>query len=171
MKTILSFLVVLLILAGCIGMIACGEPDDEPEMSTPGGQEEEEAPPPTDEEEEEEEEEEDEAPPPSGGGFTWNDMPVYPGAKQIQKGSWSIPPQEGEWSKTEWRYYESNASVGTIVDYYKSEMTENGWENLMWMEMEEVSWAMYHKNNEQDGAMIWVAADNGDTVFSLMRGR
>jgi hypothetical protein len=38
------------------------------------------------------------------------------------------------------------------------------------MEVEEVSWCMYTKNDERDGAMLWVGAEEGKTYVGLMRG-
>jgi hypothetical protein len=104
-----------------------------------------------------------------GGGLTWNDMPIYGGADQIQKGSWSIPAEEGDYSKVEWRYYETGDDVGDIVDFYKDKMPDNGWSEMMWMDVEDVAYGMYTKNNEEDAAMIWMMAEEGDTVIALMR--
>ena len=36
-------------------------------------------------------------------------------------------------------------------------------------EAEGVAWAYYSKNGEEDGAMFWVASDEGETFFALMR--
>ena len=146
MKKAISLLLVLML--GCVGLVACGGGE-----GSSGGA----APP------------EEEGTPPSGGGFTWNDMPVYPGANQVQKGSWSIPPAEGDYSKVEWRYYETGDSMSTVASYYRSQMPAEGWQEMGWMEMEDVSWGYYSKNNEQDGAMIWVGSDEGETFISLMR--
>ena len=104
-----------------------------------------------------------------GGGLTWNDMPVYGGADQIQRGSWSIPVDEGDYSEVEWRFYETGADVDDVINFYKDKMPDNGWDELMWMDMQETAWAYYSKNNEQDIAAIWVMPDNGDTIFGLMR--
>ena len=35
-------------------------------------------------------------------GLTWDDIPVYAGAKQIQEATWAIPPTGEDWSKVEW---------------------------------------------------------------------
>jgi hypothetical protein len=143
-KKAISLLLVLVL--GCIGLVACGGGE-----GSSGGA----APP------------EEEGTPPSGGGFTWNDMPVYPGANQVQKGSWSMPPAEGDYSKVEWRYYETGDSMSTVASYYRSQMPAKGWQEMGWMGME--AGGYYSKNNEQDGAMIWVGSDEGETFLSLMR--
>jgi hypothetical protein len=104
-----------------------------------------------------------------GGGLTWNDMPVYGGADQIQKGSWSIPADEGDYSKVEWRYYETGDDIGDVVDFYKDKMPDNGWDEMMWMDIMEAAYGYYTKNSEKDAAMIWMAEEDGDTVIAMMR--
>ncbi|MBA7683058.1 hypothetical protein ES703_91414 [subsurface metagenome] len=96
-------------------------------------------------------------------------MPVYSGAKQVQKGSWSIPSTEGDYSKVEWRYYESGDSPETIAAFYKTQMPAKGWEEMGWMEVPDMSWGLYSKNNENDAAMVWVALDDGNSVIAMMR--
>lgn len=105
----------------------------------------------------------------NGGGLTWNDMPIYGGADQIQKGSWSIPADEGDYSKVEWRYYETGDSIEDVVDFYKDKMPDNGWQEMMWMDVMEAAWGFYTKNNEKDGAYVWMMEDEGNTVIALMR--
>jgi hypothetical protein len=104
-----------------------------------------------------------------GGGFTWNDVPVYGGADQIQEFNMSFSPDEGEYSKFEWRYYEVNDSVDDIVDFYKDKMPDNGWDETMWMDMMEIAYGMYMKNNENDAAMVWIASEEGKTLLGLWR--
>lgn len=104
------------------------------------------------------------------GGLSWNDMPIYPGADQIQKGSWSIPAEEGEYSKVEWRYYETGDDLDDVVDFYKDKMPDNGWEEMGWFDMQEMAWGLYVKNNEKDAAYVWMMEEEGQTVVALMRG-
>jgi len=49
-------------------------------------------------------------------------MPVYSGTKQVEKGSWSIPAEEREWSKVEWRYYEAKDSVKAVTTFCRAQM-------------------------------------------------
>lgn len=142
----------------CAGLLACG-----------GQGRDETAPPPADEE----------ASPPdegastaSGAGLTWDDIPIYAAAKQIQKGGWAIPPAEGDWSKVGRRYYQMADDVNTVAMvsmFYRMEMPKNGWQEMMWMEVQDATWAYYSKNDEQHGALVWVSSDEGRTVFALMR--
>ena len=104
-----------------------------------------------------------------GGGLTWNDMPIYGGADQIEEFSMSFSPDEGDYSEWEWRYYETGADVEDVVDFYKDKMPDNGWDEQMWMDMGEVAYGMYFKNNEKDAAMVWIATEGGDTLVGLWR--
>jgi hypothetical protein len=57
-----------------------------------------------------------------------------------------------------------------VVAFYQSAMPQNGWQQMASMEMGEVSWFMYMKNNEKDGAMVWVGEEDSKTGIGLMRG-
>ena len=139
----------------CIGFIACGGNGNG--TTLPPSKKETPTPP-----------EEATMPSPSGG-FTWDDIPVYPDAKQVQKGSWLIPPAEGEYSKVEWLYYETSDSVDTVSSFYKGQMPNNRWKEMGWMETPEMNWGMYSKNNEHDAAMVWMGLDEDRTYIALMR--
>lgn len=162
MKKVVSLVLVVAVMLSSVGLVACGggegvtPPPPSGEAAPPA---EEAAPPPSEEE----------PTPPPAEGLSWNDMPVYSGAKQVTKGTWTIPPAEGEWSKVEWRYYETGDSVSTVVAFYKSQMPGKGWQEMAWMEMEGVSWGYYSKNDEQDEAMVWTGSDDGKTFIALMR--
>jgi len=153
LKKSISLFIVLLLVLGCVGFIACGGGEENGEEETANGD----ADLPEDD---------DSAP---SGTLTWGDIPTYPGASQVQKGSWGIPPEQGEWSKMEWRYYETGDSADDVAAYYKSRMLTNGWSETMWMEAEGIAWAYYTKNGEKDGAMFWTASEEGETFFALMR--
>jgi hypothetical protein len=110
-------------------------------------------------------------PPSSGSGATWNDIPEYPGADQISLGAWAVPPAEGEWSEIEWRYFQTSDAPDEVASFYRSRMPQNGWEETAWFEVQTMSWAMFQKNNERDGAMFWVATDetSRQTNMAIMR--
>ncbi len=106
----------------------------------------------------------------SGSGVNWDDMPVFSGASQVQKGSWSIPPQDdSDYSKMEWRYYETSGSLADISDFYKKEMPGKGWTQAGWMEVQDSAWGMFNKNDEKDAAMVWVSTQEGKSVIAMWR--
>jgi len=156
LKKVLSLVLVVVMMLGCIGFVACGGGEGE---TTPPPSNGETAPPSNGET----------TPPPSGVGLTWADIPVYPGANQIQEMTWTIPSEEGEWTKMEWRYYETGASVSAVATFYKSQMPGKGWQETFWMEVEEMQWGWYSKNNEQDGAIVSINSEEGKTFIALMR--
>ena len=107
---------------------------------------------------------------PAAEDLTWDDIPVYAGAGQIQKGSWSIPPSEGDYSKFEWRYYESSDGLDKVGPFYRREMPAKGWTETAWIEVQGMVWGSYTKNGENDAAMVWTSSQEGKTVLALWRG-
>jgi hypothetical protein len=155
LKKVISLVLVVVMMLGCIGFVACGGGDGGTTPPSNG----ETAPPSNGET----------TLPPTTGSVTWNDMPVYPGANQIEEMTWTIPSEDEEWSKAEWRYYETSASVSEVAAFYKSGMPGKGWQEPAWMDMVEMQWGYYSKNNEQDVAMVWISSEEGKTGFALMR--
>ncbi len=161
MKKTASFLLMLVFVLGCAGMTGCGSGPEGNAQPTPD----------TTQEEEQESSDTQQASQ-SVGGAMWDDMPVYATAMQLQKASWSIPPQDdAEYEKAEWRYYELPPAhyVEEVARFYKMEMPKNGWQKMMEMEVQDVSMFFYMKNDEDDAAYVWVASEDGKTVFALMR--
>jgi len=109
---------------------------------------------------------------PPAGEIAWDDIPLYATAEQVQKGSWAIPQDQGDLSQVEWRYYELDGSheVVEVTRFYEMEMPKNGWQEMHWVEVDEMSWGLYSKNNEEDVAMVWIGNQEGKTVIALMRG-
>ena len=108
LKKSISLFIVLLLVLGCIGFVACGGGEENGEEEAANGEEEAangDADLPEDD---------DSAP---SGTLTWGDIPTYPGASQVQKGSWGIPAEQGEWSKVEWRYYETGDSADDVAGW------------------------------------------------------
>ena len=152
MRKTISLLLVIVLSLSCISFTACGGGGEKETASAPSNEQ-------TDSST-------------SGGDLSWNDILIYSGAKQVQKGSWSIPPAEGDWSKVEWRYYSMEDDLNNVAMvslFYKMEMPKSGWQKIRQTEVQGTFWGYYSKNNEQDGAIVWVGSDEGETVFAIMR--
>ena len=109
------------------------------------------------------------AAPAAGAGLSWNDMPVYSGAKSIDNSNWAIPPVEGEYTKAEWRYFETKDSADEVSAFYKSRMAAKGWSEQGVMNLPGMNWGMYSKNDENDSAAVWISSQDGKTVIALFR--
>jgi hypothetical protein len=107
---------------------------------------------------------------PATGDLNWDDMPAYPGATQTQKGSWAVPPSEGDYSKFEWRYYETSDAIDKVGAFYKREMPVKGWEQTAWMDVQQMQWGSFMKNSEADAAMVWASSEGTKTVVAMWRG-
>ena len=165
MKKISFLLIGLLLVTAllCSGLSACGS-DEGKETEAEKTTEEEKV---IVEEEEEEEEKEEQS---SDGDFTWNDMPVYPHADQITELSMMFPPTGAEdYTEMEQRYYETSKDLDDVVDWYKSEMPKEDWNEVGRFGSPEMTWVMYNKNNENDFAATMFAVDESGTVMVLMR--
>ncbi len=161
MKRTALFVLMLVVVFGCVGMMGCGSGGEENALPTPD----------TAQEEEQESSSEQQSSQ-SAGGSMWDDMPVYATAMQLQQASWSIPPQDdADYEKAEWRYYELPSAHGVemVAGFYKMEMPKKGWQQMMEMEVEGMAMLFYTKNNEADVAYVWAASEDGKTVFALMR--
>ena len=107
----------------------------------------------------------------TGGGF-WSDMPVYAASTQIEKGTWSIPPQEdSKYFQVEWRYYElpDGSTPDMVARFYQMEMPKHGWQEMMNQEVQGTTMTFFTKNGENDAAYVWATIDNGKLVYALMR--
>jgi hypothetical protein len=103
-------------------------------------------------------------------GLTWDDMPLFAGAKQIQKAKWSIPQsQDQDYTKMEWRFYETGATSKEVSAFYKDKMPAVGWTEAGWMDTEGNSWGWYSRNDEKDAAMVYVVTDNEKVTLALWR--
>jgi hypothetical protein len=150
-KRVISLVLVLVVMLGCVGLIACGGGEGETAQPAP----------------EEPQLVRTFSP---GIAINWGDMPVYPDALKIQEGNWEIPTLEQQWARVEWRYYETEDSTSMVADFYKSQMYGKGWTKRGWVEIGEISSCAYSKNNAMDGAFVWISPDNEKTILALMRG-
>ena len=102
----------------------------------------------------------------------WDDIPVYAASTPIEKGTWSIPPQDdSEYSKVDWRYYElpQGNDPDMIARFYQMEMPKRGWQEMTHVDVEGTSMAFYTRNGGNEAAYMWANTENGKPVYALMR--
>ncbi|MBI2852657.1 MAG: hypothetical protein HYX84_06115 [Chloroflexi bacterium] len=148
MKIALSLLLVLLML-GSAGAIGCGAKKNPGTAAEPGAAATRDTR--------------------SSGLFNWNDMPIYAGAGQIEKAAWAIPPAQGEYTRAEWRYYDTRDSAEKVGNFYNNQMAAKGWKEQGWFDMQGTQWGMFSKSNDADVAMVWISTQDGKTVIALMK--
>ncbi len=108
----------------------------------------------------------------AAGNVDWSDMPSYPGAVQVKMGEWAVPDSEqANYTKFEWRYYESSDAAADVMAYLKDKMPGLGWTEDAYMPIAGSYWGLYLKNDKKDGAVIWVSSKYGaKAVIAMMRG-
>jgi len=112
-------------------------------------------------------------PPPPRPGAAWADVPIYPGAQQVQEEAFSFPggaPEEFE--VAEFRLYETDDPVKKVASFYRDVMPKNGWEEVMPMMpvSEEYAVGAWEKNNGETRAQIVILESEGKTKFQILRG-
>lgn len=177
---VLGSIRVLLFALLAVGLVGCASAGGNPpaqetpgEIETPSDAVEE--PEPADTEPEEQEPADTEPEGPSfAGDYAWGDIPVYPGAIEVEKGEdWWIPSEARAFSDVEWLYYRLPATVivGDVSLFYKLTMEEMGWLDQLWyQEAQDTAVMEFRRNMRSDGLHIWIQAKGEYTVFSLMRG-
>jgi hypothetical protein len=111
-------------------------------------------------------------PPPPRPGAAWADVPIYPGASQVQEEAFSFPegaPEDLE--GVEFRLYETDDPVKKVASFYRDVMPKNGWEEVMPMMpvSEEYAVGAWAKNNGETGAQIVILELEGKTRFQISR--
>lgn len=103
---------------------------------------------------------------------TWNGIPIYPHAKQIQE--MLVPlPNDIEIESGEYRYYTTSDAVSQVVSFYKAELPKYHWSACMTQVPQppvEYS-ALYTKRDLIKRAefvtYIWVSSVDEVTFFGL----
>jgi len=112
---------------------------------------------------------------PSGsGGFTWDDIPIYPGADKMDKATLSFSGGEDRnFEKIEWRYYTTDDDPEDVHSFYLDKMPDHEWDKVMDMTAGQVMYSMWQKNDGDTGAWIGVGEgdDNDETVIWMWRGQ
>ena len=168
MKDVVWWLVVCIVLLGLFGVAGCGEDRAQggETSSSPSENSGQSSSPAS-------ESSADSAGEGIGTGF-WSDMPVYVASTQVQKGTWSIPPQDdSEYTKVEWRYYElpGGNAPDMVARFYQMEMPKHGWQEMMNLDAQGTTMTFFTKNSENDAAYVWATEDSGKVVYALMRAK
>ncbi|MFO8009686.1 MAG: hypothetical protein R6U89_02625 [Dehalococcoidia bacterium] len=156
MNKIMALLLVLMLMAGCVAIAACGDGDDgdetgETSWQQPGEQD---------------------TTPAGSGEFTWADVPVYPGADEEESFSMATSVgQDEDFDRIEWRYYSTGDSMDDVASFYEGEMPGSGWNKVMAMDMGEMWYGYWEKNNGNTGAYIGVVEEGGETMLWMWRGQ
>jgi hypothetical protein len=103
-----------------------------------------------------------------GTGDIWSNVPIYPGAQKADDTGFSITvPGDPSYSQIEWRFFASTDDYAKVVDYYKKQMPANGWNKMMWVESDEMSWGSFEKNNEARLVLIYIVNDEGGVGINI----
>jgi len=92
------------------------------------------------------------------------DIPVYPGAGGVGGGHGS---EEGAISGAERRVYLSGDAVEQVAAFYKAEMVVQGWEEMMFVEQEDLCMATWQKKEADEKVSIKILTDSkgGSTII------
>lgn len=109
------------------------------------------------------------------GGFTWNDVPLYPGAEKDEE-ALDMGGTSNEGVRMEVRHFQTNDGFDKVVEFYISQMPESGWEDTQWFDQQQttegwsVSKAVFGKNDWHDSATIEITDKGQGTVYlTLLR--
>jgi len=111
---------------------------------------------------------------PDKGGSAFDDIPIYPGAKKVQKAEGT--PAKGmfdsrEYANVEHRAYETGDSPDKVADFYKKQMPKNGWTKLVFQKYPEGSYmGAWVKGGKGTGAQISISDRKGSTYIGIIRG-
>jgi ssRNA-specific RNase YbeY (16S rRNA maturation enzyme) len=146
MKKLMAMALVLVLALGCFALTACGGGDGGNGKTTPTQK-------------------------PASGGFALNSIPAYPGASDAEEFSMSIPGADtGEYERIEWRYYTTNDSVDDVISFYADRMPDYGWIEMATMDMGDMSWSYWSKNNEETGGFVGAVHEDDQTILWMWRG-
>jgi hypothetical protein len=96
--------------------------------------------------------------------FTWDDMPVYPGA-ELEANAPEITP-EGEDFHSETRTYATLDAAEDVAAFYKSAMAEYGWDEAVWTRYGETVVGIYTKVDQGNVAQVMIV-DEAEGLTSI----
>ena len=100
--------------------------------------------------------------------ITWDDMPIYPGARPTSGASGELKA-EGIYQGMQ--TYETDDSFDNVVAFYQTQMPSNGWHEVKLDRNKDIDlWSgEYSKNNEQ--GIITLSCYGKETTILLMKQR
>jgi len=99
------------------------------------------------------------------GEFTWDDVPVYPGAEAMED-QWTSTEIEGMTAGN--RTYTTDDSVDDVVDFYTSEMPGYGWSEPSWIQSSGSATASFFKDDTET-ANFQVETREGVVYITIIR--
>ena len=165
-KTLLAFLTILALVTLSCGLIDDLAGKEGPEATQPPAAPSGEQPTSPPEQPASQEE------PPSAG-FSWDDIPIYPGASQItEEVALPFPAESTDFELTEIRGYETDDPPEKVADFYLAEMPKKGWEKIVHMPMGESYMSVWQKGNGKLGTTIAIGKrEDGKTHIGIIVGR
>lgn len=157
-RKLIYFLLVLALALGSVGLAACGGGDEEGDgnglngdgLNGDGGVTEE----------------------PTSGGELCEDVPVYPGADDVEKVDWSWSGRGAAgFGQVRWHYYSTDDSVENVMDYYKNKMPDEGWEKATEISTDEYAMLVWTKDDGDTGAGIGAGWEDGKTYVGVWCGQ
>lgn len=106
----------------------------------------------------------------SGTGDIWSDIPIYPNAVKAEDEGFGLSVQgDPSFSQIEWRFFAvQNVDLDKVADFYKEKMAANKWNKMMWVDVGEMSYGTFEKNNETRMAMIYLILSEGGVAMNIM---
>jgi sulfatase modifying factor 1 len=109
---------------------------------------------------------------PPAAGFAWEDIPVYPGAREIMEEITPLfPSGSTDYEQVGIRNYETDDPKEKVADFYLAEMPKKGWEKIMHTPMGESVVSVWHKGDGELGTTIGIGEQEGKTYIAIIVGR
>jgi hypothetical protein len=104
----------------------------------------------------------------SGTGDIWSDIPIYPNAKAAEDEGFSLSVGgDASYSQIEWHFYASTDAFTKVVDFYTKQMPAKGWTKMMWVDVGEMAYGTFQKNNEDRICMVYVIKTEGGAGINI----
>jgi hypothetical protein len=104
----------------------------------------------------------------SGTRDIWSDVPIYTNAKAAEDEGFSLSVGgDPSYSQIEWHFYASTDAYTKVVDFYTKQMPAKGWTKMMWVNVGEMAYGTFQKNNEDRLCMVYVIKTEGGAGINI----